>query len=577
MSSTAELVKEKLDIVDVVKGYMPLTPAGKNLKGLCPFHKEKTPSFIVSPDRESWHCFGCNEGGDLISFVMKYEHLEFIEALKVLAEKAGIDIKLVGGRDERQYAVLYEIQDAAKRFFESALAAPTSQAEAARAYLVSRKLTPETIKEFELGFAPPSSDALTRHLLKSGYALDDVVRAGLVYKTERGTHWDRFRGRIMFPLANPFGKTVAFTGRVLPGGEVEGVGKYVNSPETPIFSKSKLLFGYHKSKAAIRDTKTAVLVEGQMDFLMVWQDGVRNAIATSGTALTREHLRALRRAADTLVLGFDTDAAGQLAIERTIDLASAEDFSLKVFGVASDAGGYKDPADMVVSHPGLVAELIASARPAMHYFFDRYLPQTAGDVREMKQGIRAILTRVKAIASPVERAHWIQDLSRRTGMGETVLHDEMDRLLITAKKNVSEDAAAPEEREAPRSRHERIAERILTLAASKPEWASAFRGEHRLFPASYRAMAASLAGEGEALSEEEDAALARLHMRAGLEADLQKTEFDSLLRELKNEHHRLAREALAVRIHRAEAEGNDVVLKEALQEFDTLTRTIHNG
>ncbi len=284
MSDTTELIKGKIDIVEFIRSYVALAPAGKNLKGLCPFHKEKTPSFIVSPDRQVWHCFGCGAGGDVIGFLMRYENLEFLEALKVLADKVGVSIRLSGSSDQKKYEVLFEINRVAKDFFVATL--NEDMGRPALQYLLDRGLKKETIDEFEIGLAGPNSDALVRHLTKAGYSVTDIERAGLSIKTERGTYWDRFRGRIMFPLVNHFGKVIGFTGRVMPGAESEKVGKYVNSPETPIFNKSKLLFGFFKTKNAIREADMAVLVEGQMDFLMTYQDGIKNVVATSGTALT---------------------------------------------------------------------------------------------------------------------------------------------------------------------------------------------------------------------------------------------------------------------------------------------------
>ena len=264
--ATAQDIKDKIDLLDFLRGYVELRPAGKNFKALCPFHKEKTPSFMVSPDRQSWHCFGaCNEGGDVIKFLMKHENIEFFEALKILAEKAGVEL---GGyaHDQRQFDALYAINAAAAEFFSDILA--REEAAPVLRYLYERGLTDETIKTFRLGLAPTASDGFNRVLTKKGFGITDIERAGLVFKTERGTYWDRFRGRIMFPIANHFGKVVGFTGRILPNPSnpelVEGpaVAKYVNSPETPIFQKSKLLYGFYKTKEAIRETKYAVLVAG---------------------------------------------------------------------------------------------------------------------------------------------------------------------------------------------------------------------------------------------------------------------------------------------------------------------------
>src|SRR3984957_1122972 len=275
-SSTTDLIKSKLDIVEFIRGYVVLTPAGKNFKGLCPFHKEKLPSFMVSPDRQSWHCFGCGIGGSVFDFVMKYDKVEFGEALRILAEKAGVELRRENPAEYRYGGLLYDLNDAAKNYFRRAFAA----APVAREYLTKRGLSPEIIEEFEIGWAPNEPEGLSMHLLNSGTAPQDLMQAGLSIKTERGLMLDRFRGRIMFPIHNHTGKVVGFTGRILPQLDRGDMGKYVNSPETPIFQKSKLMYGFWKTKDTIREAKSAVLVEGQMDFLMSWQAGVKNVIAS---------------------------------------------------------------------------------------------------------------------------------------------------------------------------------------------------------------------------------------------------------------------------------------------------------
>src|SRR3989338_11482496 len=273
MSDVTQQIKDKLDIVDFLKGYIDLLPAGRNYRAVCPFHKEKTPSFMVSADRGMWHCFGgCNEGGDIFSFLMKFENIDFYEALQILAEKTGIDLKKsAGGAEFNQYGILYEINAAARDFFKNNLN------EAALTYYQSRGLTRETITEFDLGFSPPSSagnaDQLLRFLLNKGFAIQEIEKAGLIFRTERGNYMDRFRARYMFPICNAFGKVVGFTGRIMPEYEKMAnvnLGKYVNSPETPVFNKSKVLYGLNKSKNHIKDAGSVLLVEGQMDFLMTY-------------------------------------------------------------------------------------------------------------------------------------------------------------------------------------------------------------------------------------------------------------------------------------------------------------------
>ena len=272
----SEQIKEKLDIVEFIKGYLELRPAGRNFKALCPFHGEKTPSFIISPDRQIWHCFGCGEGGDVFKFLMRHENLEFHEALTILAEKAGIELKGISSADARQFGVLYDINNAAAAFFEDHLAASPETL----SYLQGRGLNKETISEFGLGLVPAGGDGLVVNLINRGFNINDIVRAGLAIKTERGQYRDRFQRRIMFPIHNHFGKIVGFSGRILPSFEKEEVAKYLNTSETPIFNKSRILYGFWQSKKFIRELETAFLVEGQMDFLLSWQDGVKSVVAS---------------------------------------------------------------------------------------------------------------------------------------------------------------------------------------------------------------------------------------------------------------------------------------------------------
>lgn len=424
--SPVELIKEKIDIVDFISGYINLTRAGKNWKGLCPFHKEKTPSFMVSPERQTWHCFGCNIGGDIFTFLMKYENLEFGEALRVLAEKAGVELKKISPQEHKYIGLLYELNELAKKFFISGLESNKKAFD----YILSRGLKPETISEFEIGFAPNLNDSLSIHLINSGYSPDDIIRAGLAIKNEKGRIFDRFRGRIMFPIHNHFGKVVGFTGRILPEFESEDVGKYINSPETPIFKKSKILYGFWKSKNFIREKNNAFLVEGQMDFLASWQAGVKNTIASSGTALTEDHLSALRKLTDKLIITFDNDKAGQEAGEKAIDMALKFDFDVKIV-VFQD---FKDPAEAALAGEKNLLNAIEKAMPAPEFYFQKYLKQEESNWSKDKlKNIQAVIQKLLNIESPVERNFWIKKLSEITSIDEKILIEEAQKLIKKIK------------------------------------------------------------------------------------------------------------------------------------------------
>lgn len=575
---TSDLVKEKLDIADVVRAYVALSPAGKNLKGLCPFHKEKSPSFMVNPERQIWHCFGCGLGGDMFGFVMRYENIDFIEALKVLADKAGVDMRVSGSRDERQYNVLYEINKAAKSYFVAALAAEASKP--VREYVASRGLNQKTVEEFEIGFAPPSNDSLLRFLTTKGFAVSDIERAGVAFKTDRGTYWDRFRNRVMFPLHNASGKVLGFTGRVLPGHENENTGKYVNSPETPIFSKSKLLFGFWKTKGAIRETNTAVLVEGQMDFLMSYQDGITNAVATSGTALTEEHLRTLRRLCENLVLAFDNDGAGRAAAERTIDAAAAFDFNVRVLPLTDPSAGSgqaapKDPADIVKAESGKMAKLVAAAMPAMEYYFQYHQVSKDQPLTEKKKAIRAVLSKIKTISSPVEQSHWLAQLGDRSGTSEQVLAAEMRQLKIEGGK-LKADEVKSEESAVAAAKLDLILQRLLALTLATPALLPHLEKHFALMPGEYqeafeyikKPFAAPKAGPIAEL-------LDLIHLRSGLEvSDPEKVEheFKDLIIALQGEYLKARRKQLQDELKEAERAKDESKVAKLLAEYKELTK-----
>jgi len=573
----SEQIKEKLDIVPVIKGYLELKPAGRNFKALCPFHGEKTPSFVISPDRQIWHCFGCGEGGDIFKFLMRYENLEFHEALAVLAEKAGIELRRLSPADERQFGVLYDINTTAAGLFEENLA----NSPETLSYLQSRGLKPETIKEFDLGLTLPGNDEMTVNLINRGFNVNDIVRAGLTIKTERGQYRDRFQKRIIFPIHNHFGKIVGFSGRILPDFDKEDVAKYLNSSETPIFNKSRLLYGFWQSKKFIRDEDSAFLVEGQMDFLLSWQDGVRNVAASSGTALTSDHLRVLRRSASKLILGFDPDEAGQRAAERSIDLAGTYDFTVSI----ASFGEFSDPAEAVRQKPGFLKSAVGGAYPAMEHYFRRYLTSDSlKSIDKRKKAIRLILSKVKNIWSPVERSHWLQELSHQAGVPERELSAEMDQL------GQDEGSPNPVEIKGEKRKLERqelIALRILGLIALKPDLAPLSEPCLVLMPLSYREayeliIEKHVPGSRLQASDEEVREIVNFaSLRSGVEfVDFEEgqleVELKNLLRELQYEHLKQLRDKTGRLVLQAEQAGDEEELLEQLKQLDGIVKKLHN-
>jgi DNA primase len=567
----SEEIKEKLDLVEFLKGYIELKPAGRNFRGLCPFHNEKTPSFIVSPDRQIWRCFGCGEGGDIFRFLMRYENLEFYEALSVLAEKAGLDIKKGASADQRQFNTLYEINNAAKDIYKEKL----KKSNPAIDYLKSRRLDGKTASEFEVGFAPQGFDAVTVELVNQGYRMEDVVRAGLTVKTEKGRHLDRFRNRIMFPIHNHFGKVVGFSGRLMPGDDGE-MAKYINSPETPIFNKSRVLYGFWQSKKPIRQEQKALLVEGQMDFLMLWQRGVENVIATSGTSLSQDHLRSLGRVTNNLVLAFDSDEPGLMAAERVIDMAGARDFNVMVLSL----GKYKDPAEAAEGDPQFLKNAIMTAKPAMEYYFDYYLKESELKTASGgKKVIRKVLEKIANLSSGVERVHWLRELSYRVGVPEAELLSEVETLGI--EKDEGEERIIQSDNERRKlARPELIAERVLHILSSRADLGEFIVGYEEYIPGIYLQIYKALIDKQELTGEAKEIMnLVSLYpdyddgFRVG---DIHKEELDVLLRELEFEHLNIIKERLRREILIAERKGELEIVGAKLKEFDGITRRMQD-
>ncbi len=574
-----EEIKSRIDIVDFLRGYLTLNPAGKNFKANCPFHKEKTPSFMVSPERQTWHCFGaCGEGGDIFKFLMKHDNIEFHEALKILAEKAGVELRRLSPADQRQFGVLYDINESAKDFFKKNLEAAPEIME----YVSSRGLKKETLEEFEIGFALPNIDKLMLHLVGLKFDVGDIERSGLAYKSDKSGYFDRFRGRLMFPIHNYYGKAIGFSGRIMPQFDTGNLGKYVNSPETPIFNKSRILYGIHKTKSSIREKNEAVLVEGQMDFLMSYQDGLKNVAATSGTALTPDHLRSLRRLTDKLILCFDNDEAGQNAIERGIDLAGSEDFTIKVLEIKEE----KDPADVVKNTPGLLMKLAEAAVPAMEFYFERFLSDflasedaRRADAAGLKQGIRRALQKLSALQSPVERAIWIKRLSEKIGVPEKALIEESEKMRAP---QTNKNAPNPiEEKVKALKRIELISERLLSLAIYDKKFLEKIGEAVGYFPEPAKKVYRIMNGEEEAKDEGLMNIINLISLRSSFEISVLgeeniEAECDELIRQLKIEYLKSERTRLRLALDDAKKKGDDEAQTSLFKKFDETSKLLEN-
>ena len=420
--SVAE-IKSRLPVAEIVGETVNLKKAGSTWKGLCPFHGEKTPSFTVSPERESWHCFGCGEHGDIFTFVMKRDGIDFREALGRLAERAGVELSAAGAREDRRRKRLRDALDAAISWYREVLR-QANQAEPARRYLAERGFTEETLDMFGVGYAPDSWDALVKRLAARGFSSEEMVAAGLASMGQRGRPVDRFRRRIIIPIRDASGKATGLGARVMPDGEGP---KYLNSPATALFDKSRTLYGIDLARQAIRREKLAVIVEGYTDVMAAHQAGFTNVVASMGTALTRGQVDIATRYADAIALAYDVDLAGEAATQRGLleELGPSQSVT-RVRVIRIPAG--KDPAELFQTDPDGWRQAVDGAKPVVEYFMDRVAAEvdtsTVAGRREMAGRVLAILQRV---GDPVEQDLYVQQLSRTVQVDERVLRDALRR------------------------------------------------------------------------------------------------------------------------------------------------------
>jgi DNA primase len=451
MSTTTEDIKSRLNIVDIVGQYVKLQKAGSAWKANCPFHQEKTPSFNVNEERNMWHCFGCGKGGDVFAFIMEIEGLEFREALKLLAEKAGVELPEYhgGGRPAGETKDRgLEILELATKFYEKQLW-ESERGKKMLAYLHERGLTDESVRTYRLGYAPDGWRFMLEFLMKRGYTAEEIERCGLAIrksssesktplrpaggytqKSETSGFYDRFRDRIMFPIGDVLGRTIGYSARVAPGGD-ETQAKYINTPETPLYHKSRALYGLSNAKQSIKETGRTILVEGNMDVIALYQAGLTNAVAVSGTALTVEQLGILKRYSRRLALFFDMDKAGQAAAWKSAIAAFALDFSVEAIALTSG----KDAADMNREDPELLRNAVAEAKPAMRYFLDTLLLRPDSETQE---GKRTIVERyaelLAATLNELDRAHWTKELASAIGAEPRVVQATVEKAFRSVQR-----------------------------------------------------------------------------------------------------------------------------------------------
>jgi len=431
MDSQIEEIKNKLNVLDIVGSYVKLSKTGVNYRGVCPFHSEKGPSFFVSPTRQMWKCFGCGKGGDVFEFIKEIEGVEFGDALRILASKAGVELKRENPQIVSERKKLYEICDLACSFFEKQLEA-SDWGKKAKDYLLKRGIKEETIKKWRLGYSPDTWQGLSDFLVGRGYKRDDIVRAGLAVKSEKGNNpYDRFRGRIVFPIFDLNSQVIGFGARIFPrqsGVPLEagkdGMGaKYINTPQTMLYDKSNVLYGIDHAKLSVRKKNQCVLTEGYTDAIMCHQAGFENTVACSGTALTPRHLNILKRYTDNLLLAFDMDLAGDNATKRGISLAESQGFNIKIIDRYDNA---KDPAEIILENPQNWADSVEKARTIMDYYFDSAFAKLDSKIPAGKKEIgKIILPAIKRLQNKIEQSYWVQKLADRLGVKDSAIMEEM--------------------------------------------------------------------------------------------------------------------------------------------------------
>ncbi len=470
--SVIQQIKDKLDIVDVVGSYLKLQKTGINLRAPCPFHSEKKPSFFVSPARQSFKCFGCGEQGSIFDFVMKIEGIEFGDALKILAQRAGVELKSLRPELKTERQRLYEICELASKFFEKQLA--SSAGREVKKYLLKRGLTKDSIRKWRLGYAPGpglkktgSWRNLSDFLVGKGYSREEIVKAGLAVVPEKGgTPYDRFRQRIIFPVFDFNSQVIGFGGRVLEGSEETA--KYINTPNTLLYDKSRVVYGLNFAKVEVRKKDFSILTEGYTDAILVHQAGFANAVASSGTALTPFHLRILKRYSNKLLLALDMDVAGDMATKKGIDLAQKEGFEIKVIEIPQG----KDPAEFIAKNPKKWQKLVETARDIMTFYFENALTKFDSKTPQGKKEIsQLLLPRLKDIANKIVQAHWVQKLADSLGVSEKIIYEEMAKISRSEETLVSaeQEISPAEKAEETKTRKQILEERIIFLLLKEPE------------------------------------------------------------------------------------------------------------
>ena len=581
MQDAKEEVRARLNIEDVIGEYVQLKRAGRNFKGLSPFTSERTPSFFVSPDKHIWHDFSSNKGGDVFSFVMQAEGMDFRQALEHLARKAGVDLSLYETKGSQELAKrrkrIIEAHEKAVNYYQHSMLRNKTALE----YIFrTRGLSKQIVTAFRIGYAPDSGTALLNYLTKQGYSRRELTDAGLVGRYGK----DTFRGRMMVPLMDASGQVIGFTGRII--GDVPNAPKYLNTPQTVVYDKSRHVFGFSQAKEAIRQQGYTVIVEGNLDVVSSHQVGVRQVVATAGTAMTEYHLRALKRLSSDVRLAYDGDKAGIAATERAIGIASSVGVELTIISLPDDA---KDPDELIQRDPTLWTNAIDEAQPAVDWVLDQY---SRREDLATAAGKRAFTTAglglVKLLTDPVEREHYEQKIASMVGGTLATIRAKLDQTDVASaqrtKKSVKHAGESPPDTEAYQDNALAVAmidgpsQELLTYMNTE-----LFHGEARQAVAKYLA-----AHHGTALTRtppelnEYDTYVKILLLKADTryaEWGEQDRYFETarLIRQIEHEYKKQTRDQLTTQLREAEAADDESRATQLRAELNTLIKEIARG
>lgn len=552
MSTNVEQIKEKLDIVDVLSSYLKVERAGINFKAKCPFHNEKTPSFFISPTRQSFYCFGCGEKGDIFSFVEKFEGLDFKGALQTLADRAGVTLQnikedvMVGEKDK-----LFEIMEEAAKFYEKEL----SENKETLKYLEKRGLNSQSIIKWRLGFAPDSWRSLHDYLIQKKFSREIMIEAGLIKKVhDENKYYDTFRNRVMFPISDSAGRVIAFSGRALK--EDDKTPKYLNSPETKLFYKSEVLYGFNVAKNHIRKMDYAVLVEGQMDLVMSHQASVLNTVASSGTALTELHLKKIQKLSNRVVIAYDSDSAGQKASDRAAELALSLGMEVKIASLPQG----EDPASVVKEDPEKWKDSLKKSEHFTDFALNRALKENEG--RSLTREIlKNVLPLANLIKSSIEKSQFIKKIAQKMGVSEETVWDDLKK--VKEREDKESDEEKPKYSKT--TNLERIIVGIIYLEESEDKNSKNLRGKWQ-----------SIAGKDEInaiieIHQEEKEALIFEAERYSKEGDLKKVS-EEILRRIESENLKQKIKKIAAKLDEKGISKEDE--KESKIEFEKVQKRI---